>query len=101
MKQLKILLLLLFTTAVLFGCNDSSNNNNTASTEPAKTTTFMVYAIGSNLESDGLAASVNMREMLNASEGDSNTTIIVQTGAAKHSMENPQATGSIPVRGTF
>lgn len=89
MKQLKILLLLLFTTAVLFGCNDSSNNNNTASTEPAKTTTFMVYAIGSNLESDGLAASVNMREMLNASEGDSNTTIIVQTGAAKHSMENP------------
>lgn len=89
MKKIKNLLLVLFTTALLFGCNDSSNNNNTASTEPAKTTTFMVYAIGSNLESYGLAASINMREMLNASEGDSNTTIIVQTGAAKHSMENP------------
>lgn len=77
MKQLKILLLLLFTTAVLFGCNDSSKNDNSASTEPAKTTTFMVYAVGSDLESNALLGSSNMREMLNASEGNSNATIIM------------------------
>jgi len=44
MKKIKNLLLVLFTTALLFGCNDSSKNDNSASTEPAKTTTFMVYA---------------------------------------------------------
>lgn len=89
MKKIKNLLLVLFTTALLFGCNDSSNNNNSASTEPAKTTTFMVYAVGSDLESNALLGSSNMREMLNASEGNSNATIIMQTGAAKHIMENP------------
>lgn len=89
MRQLKNLLLVLFTTALLFGCNDSSKNDNSASSEPAKTTTFMVYAVGSNLESNGLLGSVNMLEMLGASEGDTNTTIIMQTGAAKHIMENP------------
>lgn len=89
MKQLKILLLLLFTTAVLFGCNDSSKNDNSASTEPAKTTTFMVYVVGSDLESEHLSASSNMREMLNASNGDTNTTIIMQTGAAEHTDVNP------------
>ena len=89
MKQLKNLLLVLFTAALLFGCNDSSKNDNSASTEPAKTTTFMVYAVGSNLESNGLLGSVNMLEMIGASEGDTNTTIIMQTGAAKHIMENP------------
>ena len=88
MRQLKNLLLVLFTTALLFGCNDSSKNDNSASSEPAKTTTFMVYAVGSNLESNGLLGSVNMLEMLGASEGDTNTTIIMQTGAAKHIMEN-------------
>lgn len=70
----------LFTTALLFGCNDSSKNDNSTSTEPAKTTTFMVYAIGSNLESNGLLGSVNMLEMIDASKGNSNATIIMQTG---------------------
>lgn len=89
MKKIKNLLLVLFTTALLFGCNDSSKNDNSASTEPAKTTTFMVYAVGSDLESTNLLGSINMLEMIGASEGDTNTTIIMQTGAAKHIMENP------------
>lgn len=89
MKKIKNLLLVLFTTALLFGCNDSSKNDNSASTEPAKTTTFMVYVVGSDLESEHLSASSNMREMLNASNGDTNTTIIMQTGAAEHTDVNP------------
>ena len=89
MKKIKNLLLVLFTTALLFGCNDSSKNDNSASTEPAKTTTFMVYAVGSDLESTNLLGSINMLEMIYASKGNSNATIIMQTGAAKHIMENP------------
>lgn len=37
-------------------------------------------AVGSNLESNGLLGSVNMLEMIDASKGNSNATIIMQTG---------------------
>lgn len=88
MKQVKLLFFSLFAVIFLFGCQDSSNNNASNGTVIPKTT-FMVYMVGSNLESGALFASSNMREMLAGTQGDANTTIILQTGAAKHEMDNP------------
>lgn len=83
-KQLKNIFLLLFIITVLFGCHDNESDNT------AQKTTFMVYMIGSNLESDDFQASFNINEMLSGTEDDTNTTIILQTGAAKHSDSDPE-----------
>lgn len=88
MKRVKLLFFSLFAVVFLFGCQDSSNDNASNGTVNPKTT-FMVYMVGSNLESGALFASSNMREMLVGTQGDANTTIILQTGAAKHEMDNP------------
>ena len=69
MKKIKLFLSLVLVT-ILFGCSSSSGSSNSGA--PIKTT-FMVYIVGSN--------------------GDTDTNIIIQTGAGQHS--NTPATDPI------
>lgn len=81
MKKIKLFLSLVLVT-ILFGCSSSSGSSNSGA--PIKTT-FMVYIVGSNLESNFYAGNVNIREMVEGTKGDTDTNIIIQTGAGQHS----------------
>lgn len=89
MKKIKLFLSLVLVT-ILFGCSSSSGSSNSGA--PIKTT-FMVYIVGSNLESNFYAGNVNIREMVEGTKGDTDTNIIIQTGAGQHS--NTPATDPI------
>lgn len=80
MKKIKLFLSLVLVT-ILFGCSSSSGSSNSGA--PIKTT-FMVYIVGSNLESDNYLGNVNIREMVEGTKGDTDTNIIIQTGAGQH-----------------
>lgn len=81
MKKIKLFLSLVLVT-ILFGCSSSSGSSNSGA--PIKTT-FMVYIVGSNLESNFYAGNINIREMVEGTKGDTDTNIIIQTGAGQHS----------------
>lgn len=89
MKKIKLFLSLVLVT-ILFGCSSSSGSSNSGA--PIKTT-FMVYIVGSNLESNFYAGNINIREMVEGTKGDTDTNIIIQTGAGQHS--NTPATDPI------
>lgn len=81
MKKIKLFLSLVLVT-ILFGCSSSSGSSNSGA--PIKTT-FMVYIVGSNLESNFYAGNINIREMVEGTKGDTDTNIVIQTGAGQHS----------------
>lgn len=89
MKKIKLFLSLVLVT-ILFGCSSSSGSSNSGA--PIKTT-FMVYIVGSNLESNSYFGNINIREMVEGTKGDTDTNIIIQTGAGQHS--NTPATDPI------
>ena len=64
--------------------------------EGAESVTWMVYMIGSDLESEGGCASADLEEML-ASENGPGLNIVVQTGGAS-SWENPQIRADVRQR---
>lgn len=80
MKKIKLFLSLVLVT-ILFGCSSSGSSSNSGA--PIKTT-FMVYIVGSNLESNFYFGNINIREMVEGTKGDTDTNIIIQTGAGKY-----------------
>ena len=74
-----IIAFLCVLTAVLFSA--ASGTARAAGND--RMLTLMVYMCGSNLESEGGAATADMNEMIAATEGGSKITLLVMTGGAK------------------
>lgn len=77
-KSLLIIISLIFV--LLLGCSKSAGNTEK---EKLGTYTIMVYMVGSDLESEYQAASVDILEMLNSNVNLDNVNILLCTGGSK------------------
>lgn len=79
MKNHMNMFLLAFILLILAACSSNSTDST------SKKVTVLVYMEGTNLEKDYAAATLNLKEIL-AATASSNVNIVVETGAAKKSV---------------
>lgn len=80
MKKRSLLIFISLMFVLLLGCSKSVDNSKK---EKPGTYTVMVYMVGSDLESEYQAASVDILEMLNSNVNLDNTNILLCTGGSK------------------